>query len=260
MNLDFLLSPDKDNNNDASSSANPPRTGRNDTPRSEPSPLSLDYIAPRTSDSSRHNTQSHRQLSRHFGESSSAHLHLPPPHELTSLPPPRTSTSASSAAARDQASSSRFKTKNGKPQTPSSHLRTPSSSEVKPHVCPNCQRSFYKLEQLKRHNRLVHLNLRPFVCHTCDLSFGTKQNMQVHLTTRKHQHRLETLQGHRSSSHGSSSRPNPWNKMFFTMIISWTSKCLTLSDAVSRQVLEFISPWWWLFLFHDGVSLVFNFF
>lgn len=67
------------------------------------------------------------------------------------------------------------------------------TTQRKPHACPFCDRSFFKVEQLKRHDRLVHLNHRPFVCAICDVSFGTKQNMQVHMSTRKHQQRLETL-------------------------------------------------------------------
>lgn len=69
------------------------------------------------------------------------------------------------------------------------------SSDDRPHRCSYeaCKRSFYKLEQLKRHHDLVHLNIRPWACESCALHFGTKQNMQVHLTTRKHLHRAKVL-------------------------------------------------------------------
>lgn len=195
MNLKFILTPDKDSNNGGNSN----ESRYSDGPRPESSPLSLEYIAPRTSDSSRVSTPPSRP-SRHF-ESSSSHMSLQDPHSMTSPNPPRNSS-------RDQASTSRFKGKKCKSPSSPSALRSP-SGEVKPHVCRACDRSFYKLEQLKRHDRLVHLNLRPYICSTCDLSFGTKQNMQVHLTTRKHQHRLETIQASRRSAHGSSSRQHP---------------------------------------------------
>lgn len=205
MNLDFLLSPDKDNNNENNNSDN--RGGRNSGQAAQPesSPLSLDYIAPRTSEASNRPPSSSRQLSRRLGESGSTHLR---PQQL---PQVGSSPSSRGGSSRDQQASSRSyqRGRRGKASGSPSTLRNLASGDVKPHVCPACDRSFYKLEQLKRHDRLVHQNLRPFVCTTCDLSFGTKQNMQVHLTTRKHQHRLETLQASHRSSHGSSSRQHP---------------------------------------------------
>lgn len=199
MNLEFLLSPDKDNNNNGNNIGDA-RRARNDGSSSRPgasSPLSLDYIAPRTSTSSSHiPTSTSKQLSRRIGESVSTHLH---PQQLPNIGP--TSPNRLSTS-KDQGSSSRahFRGRKGRTPPSQSSLRNSSTSETKPHVCPSCERSFHKLEQLKRHDRLVHLNLRPFVCTTCDVSFGTKQNMQVHLTTRKHQHRLETLQRSQGSS------------------------------------------------------------
>lgn len=84
-------------------------------------------------------------------------------------------------------------TKIESPRTNQGRPSSNSTTQRKPHACPYCDRSFFKVEQLKRHDRLVHLNHRPFVCAICDISFGTKQNMQVHMSTRKHQQRLETL-------------------------------------------------------------------
>lgn len=49
-----------------------------------------------------------------------------------------------------------------------------------------CGKRFSKREHLKRHESLVHKLERPFACNTCDAHFGTKQNMEVHFTTRKH--------------------------------------------------------------------------
>lgn len=216
MNLEFLLSPDKDNgnngNNNNSGNNNSNRQGRNNEGRSsrggDASPFSLDYIAPRASEGERNrpsSSSSFRHLGRRPGESSSSHSRSAQPAQGSS-----SSSSAKPSSSKDQPSPrSNFKTKKTSKTPSSSALRSPASVDAKPHVCPSCDRSFYKLEQLKRHDRLVHLNLRPFVCTTCDLSFGTKQNMQVHLTTRKHQHRLETIQASHRAPHGSSSRQHP---------------------------------------------------
>lgn len=184
MNLDFLLSPEGSND-------------RNDRSSRADSPLSLDYIAPSTSPDDKHR--------RHHHHRRTTEPHIPSRHHH------HASSSSKSPSAKDSPHTAsrphHFKSKKAtkSPASPNA-LSKPSSAEVKPHVCRSCDRSFYKLEQLKRHDRLVHLNLRPFVCSTCDLSFGTKQNMQVHLTTRKHRHRLETLQSNLQSGHGSSSR------------------------------------------------------
>lgn len=203
MNLEFLLSPDKDNNNNGNNNgdARRARTEGSSSRIAASSPLSLDYIAPRPPTTSSHiPPSSSRQLSRRIGESASTHLR---PQQLPSIGPTLPTRPSTS---REQGSSSRPHMRGRKVRTPSQSLRNSPTSEVKPHVCPSCERSFHKLEQLKRHDRLVHLNLRPFVCTTCDVSFGTKQNMQVHLTTRKHQHRLETLQ----RSQGGSSNQQGW--------------------------------------------------
>jgi hypothetical protein len=68
-------------------------------------------------------------------------------------------------------------------------LRATPHSNAMMHVC-FCGRAFNKREHLKRHNMLVHQEVRPFKCNACELRFGTKQNMQVHLSTRKHRQRL----------------------------------------------------------------------
>lgn len=64
----------------------------------------------------------------------------------------------------------------------------------KTHMC-FCGRAFNKREHLKRHNLLVHQEVRPFTCEECDLHFGTKQNHQVHLSTRKHRQRVAFKRG-----------------------------------------------------------------
>lgn len=49
-----------------------------------------------------------------------------------------------------------------------------------------CDKWYNKREHLNRHVQLVHLGHRPFRCDSCKVSFGTKQNMDVHLNTNKH--------------------------------------------------------------------------
>lgn len=185
MNLEFLLSPESNASRaDLSSDGHSTRAD---------SPFSLEYIAPRSNASDHH-----RYRSQHHQRRSTNHSMGAPPGAPPKIP--QKDVHQNSVPAKPN-----FKSKKSKSPTPSAQ-RSSSSAEVKPHVCPQCDRSFYKLEQLKRHDRLVHQNLRPFVCNTCDLSFGTKQNMQVHRTTRKHRHRLQTLESSGRSSHATSSR------------------------------------------------------
>ncbi len=50
-------------------------------------------------------------------------------------------------------------------------------------LCDMCTDTFKWKGNLKRHRELRHLQLRPFECHICHASFGTKSNMRVHLIT-----------------------------------------------------------------------------
>lgn len=63
----------------------------------------------------------------------------------------------------------------------------------KPFRC-RCGRGFAKKEHLKRHDLLVHKDVRRFACNACNLRFGTKQNLSVHCTTRKHKLRVAFLE------------------------------------------------------------------
>lgn len=163
MNVNFLLSPDPEPDKGTSGTTQRPPGGRS-TGRS-------------TSQSSRPMPETHR-------------------HEL--IHPSHNSIVGSSRSPATNMQSSSDHQVSGVKRTDKSRGRASSSTDnsppIKPHVCPYCDRSFFKPEQLRRHDRLVHLNHRPFVCTVCDVSFGTKQNMQVHMTTRKHQQRFDTLQ------------------------------------------------------------------
>lgn len=193
MNLKFLLSPDKEETGGTRQRpADNPSTSRNNMESIAPSTTgqpSSNSRPPARPSSSRH---TENPLSYGYGQSSS----------MTNLG--RGSQMQREISSSERPTTSRFGT--GDEKTYASPFSGGSSTDSRPHVCPSCGRGFYKLEQLKRHDRLVHKNLRPFVCTTCDLSFGTKQNMQVHLTTRKHQQKLESLQRSDASRRGSSSK------------------------------------------------------
>lgn len=49
-----------------------------------------------------------------------------------------------------------------------------------------CHKWYNKREHLNRHVQLVHHNARPYRCDMCNVAFGTKQNMDVHMNTNKH--------------------------------------------------------------------------
>ena len=181
MDLEFLLSPSSNN-------ANPDRSSASHASRID-GRLSVDRIAPRGSKEGDKYRSSRN--SRHHGRSGHNSRSTHAASKGT------TSTASKLTSSKNQGHSS-TRTRPGKPRNQDSPPPAgPAVMENRPHVCAQCHRGFYKLEQLKRHHRLVHLNLRPFKCLTCRLSFGTKQNMQVHLTTRKHQHKAETAETER---------------------------------------------------------------
>lgn len=162
MDLDFLLAPNTKPYSRMSGSEG--RSSRGDSARRDhPTPPS--------------GSTHHRRMNEHSSHSRASHE--------SSL---RGASQKDSKSSQGKTSS---KTKNTKS---SSSSQKPSSSENRPHVCGQCGRPFYKQEQLKRHVRLVHENWRPFKCLFCEITFGTKQNLQVHFSTRKHRHRVETLQ------------------------------------------------------------------
>lgn len=165
MDLDFLLAPNSNAMVTTSSTEGCPSRG-------ESSSAGRDYAAPS------HSTN-HRRMAVQSSRSR--------------VPNGSSSKGASHKDVKTSSSKSLSKTKKSKSPSSPSTQKTP-SSEARPHECRQCGRAFYKQEQLKRHIRLVHENWRPFKCLFCEIQFGTKQNMQVHFSTRKHRHRVATLQ------------------------------------------------------------------
>ena len=47
--------------------------------------------------------------------------------------------------------------------------------------CEHCYKTFDRKENLKRHENLVHLKLKPFSCLECTKSFGEKNGLKTHV-------------------------------------------------------------------------------
>ncbi|KXN73314.1 hypothetical protein CONCODRAFT_55634 [Conidiobolus coronatus NRRL 28638] len=84
------------------------------------------------------------------------------------------------------------------PQAPT-HFRTKRSQSVchtkKLHICEvdNCFQTFKRAEHLKRHQRCVHFDHRPYQCPipTCNKFFSRTDNLAAHIKI--HQRRNSTL-------------------------------------------------------------------
>lgn len=106
-----------------------------------------------------------------------------------------------------------------------------------------CGQFFSKREHMKRHDDLVHKRLRPFSCDSCNISFGTKQNLQVHFLTQKHKIREEesNMTGATTSSSASyTNGKNPWTITRMDcgpFSPSFSSTASFLSDLLKAAVL-----------------------
>ncbi|KID92631.1 DNA binding regulatory protein AmdX [Metarhizium guizhouense ARSEF 977] len=90
----------------------------------------------------------------------------------TSNPPAAAATAA--AAADDSASTITVNTK-----APSANFPPPKTDKPRPHVCATCQRSFARLEHLKRHER-SHTKEKPFECPECSRCFARRDLLLRH--------------------------------------------------------------------------------
>lgn len=197
MKLEFLLSdeamPDHDSGGGSSSRdrrSSPSRSRSSvDSRRHHSSPRSVNSLGMQESaSSSRHNDVGQRGHGHHH-QYSSAHTVQSSSGHVDPRSPVDDYESMSGQTSPEYANWSQRKQTRGTPQQPKEKI----------YKC-FCGRAFNKREHLKRHNLLVHQEVRPFTCTICDLHFGTKQNMQVHLTTRKHRQRLAFLAPHSTGS------------------------------------------------------------
>ncbi|OAQ66763.2 C2H2 transcription factor [Pochonia chlamydosporia 170] len=77
-------------------------------------------------------------------------------------------------AADDSASTITVNTK-----APSANFPPPKTDKPRPHVCATCQRSFARLEHLKRHER-SHTKEKPFECPECSRCFARRDLLLRH--------------------------------------------------------------------------------
>lgn len=64
-------------------------------------------------------------------------------------------------------------------KTPSANFLPPKTDKPRPHVCGTCQRSFARLEHLKRHER-SHTKEKPFECPECARCFARRDLLLRH--------------------------------------------------------------------------------
>ncbi|KAG6016409.1 hypothetical protein E4U43_003693 [Claviceps pusilla] len=84
------------------------------------------------------------------------------------------SSSNAPTAAEDSASTITVNTK-----TPAANFPPPKTDKPRPHVCATCQRSFARLEHLKRHER-SHTKEKPFECPECARCFARRDLLLRH--------------------------------------------------------------------------------
>ncbi|KAI1636277.1 fungal-specific transcription factor domain-containing protein [Biscogniauxia mediterranea] len=92
--------------------------------------------------------------------------------------PPPASTPATSAGNDDSASTITVNTTKAPAPAPAP-FPPPKTDKPRPHVCATCQRSFARLEHLKRHER-SHTKEKPFECPECTRCFARRDLLLRH--------------------------------------------------------------------------------
>jgi transcriptional regulator NrdR family protein len=65
-----------------------------------------------------------------------------------------------------------------------SPIKTPPNSPSKSYPCRLCSKVFPRLSNRRQHEASVHE--RPYICEVCDARFGTKQRLDYHKQSGKH--------------------------------------------------------------------------
>ncbi|KAJ4149916.1 hypothetical protein LMH87_010690 [Akanthomyces muscarius] len=96
---------------------------------------------------------------------------------MTSTSPTAAASAAAAVAKPAGDNSASTITVNPKPAPPS--FPAPKTDKPRPHVCATCQRSFARLEHLKRHER-SHTKEKPFECPECQRCFARRDLLLRH--------------------------------------------------------------------------------
>ncbi|KAI9158981.1 Respiration factor 2 [Paramyrothecium foliicola] len=89
------------------------------------------------------------------------------------------STTAAAASAPANPDDSAASTITVNTKAPSNNFPPPKTDKPRPHVCATCQRSFARLEHLKRHER-SHTKEKPFECPECSRCFARRDLLLRH--------------------------------------------------------------------------------
>ncbi|KAK4212011.1 hypothetical protein QBC37DRAFT_203198 [Rhypophila decipiens] len=92
---------------------------------------------------------------------------------------PSTAAGGSAPVGDEAASQSKASTITVNTKSPNTNFPPPKTDKPRPHVCGTCQRSFARLEHLKRHER-SHTKEKPFECPECTRCFARRDLLLRH--------------------------------------------------------------------------------